>query len=131
MTIQTDLKSPSLYMTVYEVLCPFVLMSMVSWVRLRLHWMHTLQFSFTIWIQSFFFQDFNWRNWWKHTLSHDKRDLVRRLGIGFLHMQLENNICSQAFQTDLAVSLFPQFYITFASYENKLTYCFWLHFFFL
>lgn len=80
-----------------------------------------------------YFKDFSgsFLYWWKHILAHVRRELVRRLGIGFLYIQLENNFCSQAFQIDLAVSLFPCFYIlTFASSENNLIYCFWLRFFF-
>lgn len=58
--------------------------------------------------------------WWKHILAHVRREFVRRLGIGFLYIQLENNFCSQAFQIDLAVSLFSCFYIlTFTSNENN------------
>lgn len=80
-----------------------------------------------------YFKDFSgsFLYWWKHILAHVRRELVRRLGIGLLYIQLENNFCSQAFQIDLAVSLFPCFYIlTFASSENNLIYCFWLRFFF-
>lgn len=69
--------------------------------------------------------------WWKHILAHVGREFVRRLGIGFLYIQLENNFCSQAFQIDLAVSLFPCFYIlTFASNENNPLYFFFLLCFF-
>lgn len=50
---------------------------------------------------------------------------MRRLGIGFLYIQLENNFCSQAFLIDLAVLLFPCFYIlTFSSNENNPFYFF-------
>lgn len=100
--------------------------------HLRLHWMYTLQFSFTAWIQIFlssisvkpFYID-------ESIFLPMSGEFVRRLGIGFLYIQLENNFCSQAFQIDLAVSLFPCFYIlTFASNENNPLYFFLLCFFF-
>ena len=79
------------------------------------------------------FKDFSgsFLYWWKHILAHVRRELVRRLGIGFLYIQLENNFYSQAFQIDLAVSLFRCFYILiFTRNENNLIYWVWLRFFF-